>query len=479
VLFAFCREMTIGRTMVGFLKYNMIRISAICLAVMFCVSACGRREVGLFEYVRKGQKFIEEGKYQKGLMLLHKAYEEAPDSKDIAENLFYGYLKYAEVLESDGELDKAIDYLSMAYEMEPSNMVVSNNLAVLICKKAVNETENGDYTRAMELLKQAVGMVLEFKKPRENVSAFLFNSSVEAYNRRDQKAAFMFLTASHLLVNRFETHYMLGQYFYDIGKLDKAEFYWEKALKMKPGNTEVKDKLDKVYKERNIKSEMIGMDTAHFKIQFYRDYDIDAAKLDEIFVRIYNGVGDDLDYFPATDTGAIFYSEDDFRKIFNQSGIVRAFYDGKIRMFLSSGIDDPNFPGLMAHEYTHAVLSMMTNNHCPVWLHEGIATYEQSKYMPVNSGFVRAFLASGERVELAKLETGFSSKEVRILGLSYEGSYFAVSFVINKWGWSGLRGLLERIKDGEHYANAIDEEFLISTESFEAMMNYYIKKKLK
>jgi len=134
-------------------------------------------------------------------------------------------------------------------------------------------------------------------------------------------------------------------------------------------------------------------------------------------------------------------------------------------------------PVILSHEYTHAVISMMTNNNCPVWLHEGIAVYEQSKYDTLNLSYLETFINNGGIVSLEELEKGFTEHENReILGVSYAGSYMAVSFILDKWGWPGLRGLLARVKEGKHFANAIDEEFYLSTEAFEDMCNKYIKR---
>ncbi|MBF0253311.1 MAG: hypothetical protein HQL29_05785 [Candidatus Omnitrophica bacterium] len=182
--------------------------------------------------------------------------------------------------------------------------------------------------------------------------------------------------------------------------------------------------------------------------------------------------------YPSLDTTIIFYTEKDFRDAFNKSGIVRAFYDGKIRMLVYGQVDSEEFVSVIAHEYTHALVSILTDNKCPVWLHEGLAVREESLYYPRKLDFLRNFLAAGGVLSIEVLDKGFDENEdARKLALAYEAAYSAVDFILDKWGWNGMQRLLKRIKNGTHYINAIDEEFYVTDEMFETMWGDYVKDK--
>lgn len=439
------------------------------------LSGCAEKKVGLYEYIRKAHKYIEEQKYEKAIFLFHKAYEGSPESEKMRENLVYGYIKYADFLDDDGKLEKAINYLSMAYEMAPSNIPVINNLAWLYSKKAVKEAGNGEYGLAMDYLKRSTGLAMGHGKVRRNVSNYLFNKAVEAYHKNEDKTVFMCLYMSYLLKPRYESMDMLGSYFYKGSDFEKAKFYWDKALEHDPDNPAVREKLEKLEREMRVENKMVNIETPHFDVKLYKDYGIDIEFLKSTLDSIYKEVGDELRFFIPGDTAIILYTEEDFRNIFEREGIVRAFYDGKIRMLITSGLDESTLSGLISHEFTHAVVSMMTDNRCPVWLNEGLAVHSQVKYMASPSGYVSAFLKSGHKLRLDILEGGFRQMADKgLLGLSYEGAYSAVEFILDRWGWDGLRGLLYRIKQGVHFANAIDEEFYISREVFESMWNNYL-----
>lgn|GEM_PF-1018835 len=465
---------------------KQINLIILILAGIAIGSALGffslkNKSIGPYEYVRKARKYVDAGKYKKAIYLLHKACEELPDNEDVKKNLLYGYARYADVLEREGKLDQAIEYLEMALEMGKADQVVANNLAILYCQKGVQLSNAKKYSIAMDYLNRAEEAAMVSKKIRRNVANYLFNAAVRAYNKNDGRTVFICLNVSYVLRGRFDTLYMLGQQFYKESDLEKARFYWEKALLFRPDDEGIKGNLEKIDKEIRHKGRMKEIRAEHFDIQLHRQYNIDENVLKNVLSDIYNRVGEDLRCYPSADTPIVFYNEEDFRDIFKQNGIVRGFYDGgSIRLIFITDLNSPLFPALIAHEYTHAAVSILTKNRCPVWLNEGLAVFEQSRYMAPPYQHVRVALDKGLRLSIDRLEQGFATlDDVFMTGLSYEGAHTAVLFILDKWGWAGLRGLLESIKEGRHFANAIDEEFYISVNIFEKMWNKYLQKKFK
>ena len=461
-----------------FINFIVGAMVVVFVAAAYFVFVPRGTKVGLFEYVRKADKYFEEKKYSKGLMLLHKAFEEMPDSEKVKERMLFGYVKYSSFLEEKGKLDEAIDYLLMAFEMDASNLTVANNLAYLYGKKAVRLSKEKEHAYGMDYIKRASEIAMRSKTIRRNLSAYLYNSAVKAFDENDGKTVFICLNFSYLLNPRFDTLNMFAHYFYRERDLAKAKFYWEKAGKRKPGDKYIAEKLEMVDKELKLKEGMRSLETANFDVQFNGDYDIDPAVLKEHLSRIYDEVGADLKCYPSAGTPIVLYTEKDFREIFKQKGIVRAFYDGSvIRLIFNTDIDNSVFPGLIAHEYTHAILSILTENNCPIWLHEGLAVLEQSRYISPPSGHLETFIGKGGRLNFDTLEKGFLSLQgdLQGVGISYEGSFTAVLFIIERWGWEGLSSLIGRISEGQHYINAIDEEFFVSEKVFVKMWNEYVK----
>ncbi|MFH1836613.1 MAG: DUF1667 domain-containing protein [Candidatus Omnitrophota bacterium] len=454
----------------------------IILAILISVGGCSenRKQIGLYQYVRKAHKYMENGKYDKAIYVLHKAYEEAPDNKDIEEQLMSAYIRYSRALEEKGKIDKATDTLEIAYEMNDNNISVVYELAYLYAKRAVTESANKNIGQALDLSLRSVDIALRSKKVRKSISIYFFNQAVEAFRKNDDETVLLSLNASYVLNPGFEILDLFGRHYYRKNNLERALFYWEKAGKIRPQDEGIKSNILKVQRELTLKRDQKTVETEYFNVGFYGDNTIDTESLKRILGKIYNEVGEDLAFYPPRNTPIIFYDEKDFRDIFRQSGIVRAFYDGgSIRIGLNVNIGDPLFTAIMAHEYTHAVISMLTDNKCPIWLHEGLAVLEQSKYIKPVSSDLAMRVKEGEKITLEEVDKGFSEVEKERLTLSYEAAHTAALFMLDKWGWNGIRGILERIKRGKHYANAIDEEFYVTREGFERMWNEDLTKEIK
>ncbi len=458
--------------------------NAIFLGVIFAVMCgllffvfSGNKKVSVYEYVRKADKYYEEGKHRKGLVLLNKAHEQASTNPEVLKQLVYGYIGYAKHLDENDQLDEALEQLELINKVAPLDENVINNLSIFYAKKAFLLAQSADYALSMNYLKNSMTVAWQSKKARKNLSTYLLNKSVEAFNEQDWRTLSMLLNASYNLWPRYDAIVMLGKYFYAIGNLDEAIFYWKKANAIRPTDQNLKESLIRAEKEQNLERSMKDIETKYFDVKFHQNYEIDPARLDAILGDVYERVGADLGVYPSLDTAIIFYTEKDFRDTFNQSGIVRAFYDGKIRMLVYGEVDSEEFVSIIAHEYTHALVSILTDNKCPIWLHEGLAVLEESEYYPRTRGLVGNFLAGGGELSLFLLNNGFDKKNDDMkLGLAYEAANTAVRFILDKWGWNGMQRILKRIKGGTHYVNAIDEEFYVTEKMFETMWNEYVKK---
>ena len=194
--------------------------------------------------------------------------------------------------------------------------------------------------------------------------------------------------------------------------------------------------------------------------------------------RAYLDIGEDLAYFPGSKTLVFFYTEEDFGNIFKMSPMVRAFYDGNIRMpFPKRSLGAEELAHYLSHEYTHAVISAITNNGCPVWLSEGIAMWEGDGRSADAMRRVIANLGRSFDPSLESLDAAFSPESgVQDIRPYYLIACTAAGFIIQEWGLKGLRGLLRRLADGRHVVNAIDDEFLISQSEFEKRWAQYVRR---
>lgn len=121
----------------------------------------------------------------------------------------------------------------------------------------------------------------------------------------------------------------------------------------------------------------------------------------------------------------------------------------------------------LAHEYTHYVLMRLYGARVPVWLHEGLAKFEERRWRepqtdrlpPLLEHLLATALTRGRRLirldemhpSLAKLPSQAEA------ALAFAEVYGMVAFLHGRWGWSGIRRLLDQLHRGEDEPRAIGE----------------------
>jgi tetratricopeptide (TPR) repeat protein len=138
----------------------------------------------------------------------------------------------------------------------------------------------------------------------------------------------------------------------------------------------------------------------------------------------------------------------------------------------------------LVHEYTHLVVSRVSNDTVPVWLQEGLARFEQTRWRRppeiVLTATEQALLAAGLRKgrlisfdemhpSMAKLPSQDAA------ALAYAEVYTLVGWMHAKIGFSGLRGLLAAQKDGKSARRAVAEALSMSWGTVDKEWRTHIK----
>lgn len=436
------------------------------------------QNVGSFEYIRKAEELFDKGLYVKAISYYEKAHESSPENASIISGIIFAYSKYASILADSAKYDKAIEYLAKAYNIkqDPST---AQNLAIMYTRKALPLARKGETREAIELFGEARRMVYDSYKAAKNLGISLSNDGVSEFMQGRVKTALLCLKESSLIYQDSATFAILGEVYYKAGELRKALFYWHKAKILDPENRSVHQKLKRVIKEIRLANSQREVELPHFEMKYKESLPIDADIAAAILEKAYFDIGKDLAYFPRMKTGVFFYSKNDFKNIFKMPAMVRAFYDGNIRMPIPDerlGYEESSRH--IYHEYTHALLSAMTMNNCPVWFSEGIAMREEFnksgyslKDLPVTSETL-------DSITLRDLDKEFDKDEIGADRMAYYMlSYTVVAYIIDNWGITGLQDILKRLADGQHVINAIDDEFLLSEKEFERRWKEYVRNK--
>ena len=432
------------------------------------------RKPGSFEYIREGETALNKGEHTRAIGFFEKALKSSPDDRTIQDHTIWAYTEYGTVLEEREDYDGAISYLEKACVIRQDGAIIKN-LAAIHARKALQLAKKGEWSAAIKEFERARAVAGESAYAAKRLAVMLFNDAVEEYKSGRDITAMLCLKESCLTDENYQSRDLLAGIFYKKGDLENAAFCWARAKELAPENEMVAERLGNVLREMEVARTAKIIPSPHFELAYKTSQPSDTSLTKEILEKAYSRIGEDLGYFQNPKTVIFFYSEDDFRNIFKVSPMVRAFYDGNIRMPLpDGGLAKEEFARYINHEYTHAAVSAMTNNNCPVWLNEGIAVREES----LKDGPRLKITGEIRDVSLEDLEAAFAhgNKDTDIRPY-YFSAYTVVEFVVDNWGISALRNILKRLSDGEHFVNAMDDELLLSKKDFEDRWHAYVHKK--
>ena len=440
-----------------------------------------QKSSGSFEYVRKADELLQKHKFVEAIAHYEKAYAASPESIQISHGLVNAYTDYAEAFAESEKFDQAIAWLLKARAVV-QNASTAQNLAVMYAKRALRELRSGGAVKAGEDLAKSREAAAVSNNARKSLAATLYSDAAGEYNAGRAQTALVLLQEALLSDYDWRICEFLGNIYYRKHDLEQARSYFEKALSLNPDAQEVRKDLEKLAKEITLAKNDLTAALPHFELRYDKSLPIDVALVNRVLETAYGQVGKDLGYSPQEKTTVFFYSTVNFKEIFRMPGMVRAFYDGNIRMpFPSEAMDERALAHYIFHEYAHAVVSAKTNNNCPAWLSEGIATWEDVRMEdPSGKAKLKAEVIGGRPLSIDDLNTFFTGKvkDAPDTQAYYFRAYTFVRFVVDSWGEAGLRDVLARIAGGQHVVNAIDDRFLVSEKELERRWNEYAREKL-
>lgn len=438
------------------------------------------KSIGSFEYVRMGESLLDKGLYPKAITYYEKAYESSPDNQEIVSALVFAYSKYAYILSAEEKYDEAIEYLSRAYGLGQSSSA-AQNLAIIYSKKALSLARNGQRQKATELFGEARSVAGASYGAAKNLGLSLLNDGLVEFKEDRLDTALLCLKESLSIYRYGKTAAVIADIYYRMGDLRRALFFWRLAKLLSPEDGSVPPKIRRVVKEIKLASSGArDVELEHFELNYKDGLPIDPGIVSSILERAYMDIGKDIGYFPKKKTKIFFYSAEDFKNIFKMHAMVRAFYDGNIRMPVPDGrLGKEELSTYIYHEYTHALLSAKTMNNCPVWFSEGVAMWVDIKRSARKIKDLPVSAETLDKVTLESLDREFNKNEIGPDRAAYYIiSYTVVAYIVDTWQVKGLQSVLKRLADGQHVVNAIDDEFLLSEKEFEGRWKAYVRSRV-
>lgn len=229
----------------------------------------------------------------------------------------------------------------------------------------------------------------------------------------------------------------------------------EEGLRLR-SDAELQTLYDRLRREHAAERDYIVEETLHFKVLFdgYAHGGL-SRKVISILNDAYRTIGGSLNYFPDRPVTVILYTERDFFDITRAHGWAGGLYDGKIRVPVRSveGREE-DLRRVLFHEYAHALVYSITPR-CPMWVNEGLAEY----FSGARSR------KTGQEIPLSSLESSFPATR-QAAAAAHGESYWAVSYLIDRYGLYAMKDFLVRLGGEEDMQRAFSSAFFVSYGEF-------------
>jgi tetratricopeptide (TPR) repeat protein len=220
----------------------------------------------------------------------------------------------------------------------------------------------------------------------------------------------------------------------------------------------------------------------------------------ETLEQSYQAVGAELGYYPsekvrveiAPDAGSFNAISTLSLRDIEQTGAVGICKFNKL-MIISPRALSLGYRWLdsLSHEYLHYAIVALSNNQAPIWLHEGMARFYETRWRkpapvkdaaedyltPANQTLLVQALEKNQFVGFKKMEPSLihleSPEQVQ---LAYAEAASAVDFINQRKGRAGIRELLATLKE-RPAAEAIEKLFAMNFTAFELGWKSFLKGK--
>ncbi len=286
-----------------------------------------------------------------------------------------------------------------------------------------------------------------------------------------------------------EVRFYEGNYTESLSLLREAQ----KEPSIAERGKEFYDFVDKIYQTAGKFKEI---KTEHFLFRYLEEKDailVDYAS--DTLEKAYRAIGNDLAYFPEEPILVeVFPDAESFCTIstltkeeIETSGAIAICLFNRI-IITSPRLQPRGYQWLdtLAHEYVHYVIMQKTYNRVPIWLHEGIAKYEEKRWLENTTPKLPVSLESlmAEAVEkdyfitfeqmhpsLAKL------KKREDTALAFAEVFTVIDYLFHHGGYPLVVSILDGIKNGKSTEDAVSSALGTSFSGFEKNWLQELKQK--
>ena len=359
-----------------------------------------------------------------------------------------------------GNLEAGIALFAQALQLDPRDQGIRKNLARARIQLGNGLLQAGQTQRAEEQYRASL------EADATEAAGWLALGDVQL-RRRDSGAALeSFRRAVALDPSNADALTLFGQAFYNQGDLGAALTEWKRAQGLRPDDAGLRDLIERTEREARVQGGYRSRDSQHFQVIYEGRRQEDVGQtLVRILEQAYADVGYALGAYPDYAVQTILYPDADFTAATGAPTDVGGFYqrlDGKIRIALR-GLhpEDPELRSVLYHEYTHALIfAVSRGNNPPRWLHEGLAVQMEGRRAPVFK-------------ELA-IRRSRAGQHDTLTSQPYMLGSVAVGLLVERYGLSRVRAVLQRLGDGQSFQAAFQETFRMELASLDQAVRDFV-----
>ncbi|MBC7794066.1 MAG: tetratricopeptide repeat protein [Clostridia bacterium] len=239
-------------------------------------------------------------------------------------------------------------------------------------------------------------------------------------------------------------------------------------------------------------------ETPHFKIGYLNKDEIVAKLAEPVLEAAYRNIGGDLEIF-AAERGEKIAVEiyPDARGLAGATGLSLREIEttGTIavckfhRLMITSPLATANgysWADTIAHEFTHLVISKKSHNTIPIWLHEGIAKFYESRWKgpagenigPYSENLLADATRSGRFVTFKQMHPSMAKlPSQKDAALAFAEVFTVIEFLREKYGPRSIAQVLDKAGEGVPLNAALTSVFGLNIDGVEQAWRKYVKKR--
>jgi tetratricopeptide (TPR) repeat protein len=293
-----------------------------------------------------------------------------------------------------------------------------------------------------------------------------------------------------------QAYYFKSMVEYYKGNYSKALEYGKRVEMSDETNKENFSPLDYFLKVSEFGLKFREATTKHFKIRYMNPKDkILISYAEAVLEKAYYEVGLDIDSYPdrpivveiypdlKSFTEASTLSENDIKT----TGVVGICKFNRI-MILSPRLLPKGFSWFdtLVHEYAHYLVFIKSQNKTPVWIHEGIAKFEEKRWEGRDSDVITPFyetllaiaLRDNKLISIDKMHPSFGKLDSAYEAqLAFAQSGSMIEYLANTWGNNAIVRLLDNLRKTHDYKLSIKMVTGKEFDSFYDSWTQYLKSK--